>query len=199
MMRDHSADSAQASRRTRGSLSELEGCVLGLVWLLGPCTTYAIRRTFLDSPSSQWSGSAGAIYPLVGRLGRHGLLQSKPHGTGARKSRLYELTTQGHDELIAWLGPPFSSDVTGIPPDPIRTRLSFLEALPRLRRHSFLSGVEGVLQNQIDRTKRECHENRHKEATADYLISRGALLTAEARLTWIREVRTALEGVWGDQ
>jgi DNA-binding PadR family transcriptional regulator len=192
---DDSFNSGRHSKKTRERLSELEGCVLGLVWLLGPCTPYVVRKTFVQSPSSQWSGSAGAIYPLVRRLERRGLLQSKPSATGSRKSHHYELTAEGRQRLTDWLGPPFNENVTGILPDPIRTRLAFLEALPRSRRHSFLSIVEKVLRRQIDKTKHECQENRRKEDLLDYLISRGALITAEARLTWIREVRAALEGV----
>jgi DNA-binding PadR family transcriptional regulator len=194
---NHSADAGLASKGTRERLSELEGCVLGLVWLLGPCTTYAVRRTFVQSPSSQWSGSAGAIYPLVRRLGQRRLLRARPYTTGARKSCHYELTAEGRHRLIAWLGPPFSKDVAGIPPDPIRTRVSFVEALPHRRRRSFFSAVEESLHDQIERTERECRENRTKGHTIDYLVSRGALLTAEARLTWIREAKAALEAVSG--
>ena len=34
----------------------------------GPATPYAVRKDFLDSPTPQWSGSAGTIYPLVARM-----------------------------------------------------------------------------------------------------------------------------------
>src|SRR5262245_13459166 len=47
------------------NLTELEGTALGVIWAGQPCTPYRVRRVFLDSPSPSWSGSAGAIYPLI--------------------------------------------------------------------------------------------------------------------------------------
>ena len=58
--------------------SELEGAVLGVIWQEGPCTAYTIRKQFVASPSPQWSGSAGAIYPLVRRLEKKRLLALTP-------------------------------------------------------------------------------------------------------------------------
>ena len=77
---------------TSRALTELEGTVLGLVWARQPCTPYRVRREFTDSPSPYWSGSAGAIYPLMARLESAGLLRSAPHATGERGSRRYRLT-----------------------------------------------------------------------------------------------------------
>ena len=69
----------------RGQLSEIEACVLALVSEDGPATPYAIRKIFLDSPSPQWSGSAGTIYPLIERLSRRKLIHSKLRLTGKRR------------------------------------------------------------------------------------------------------------------
>jgi DNA-binding PadR family transcriptional regulator len=187
-----SPDAGPPDEATRERLSELEGCVLGLVWLLGPCTSYSVRRTFLQSPSSQWSGSAGAIYPLMRRLERRALLRSTPHATGSRRSRHYELTKEGRNELTTWLSPPFSRDVSGIPPDPFRTRLSFVKALSPESQRSFFSAAEATLQSQIERAEHGSREKRRAGETIDYLISRGALLTAKARLAWMHEVRRIL-------
>ena len=54
-------------KSSRTDTTELEAAVLGVVWQDGPCTPYAIRQHFLESPAPRWSGSAGAIYPLVRR------------------------------------------------------------------------------------------------------------------------------------
>jgi hypothetical protein len=53
-------------RSSKNKLSEIEGCVLGLLAVDGPATPYAIRKVFLESPNPQWSGNAGTIYPLAG-------------------------------------------------------------------------------------------------------------------------------------
>jgi DNA-binding PadR family transcriptional regulator len=66
------------------NLSEMEGCVLALIWSGGPLMPYAIRQVFRKSPSPQWSGSAGSIYPLVDRLERRALIRSAAAGVAAR-------------------------------------------------------------------------------------------------------------------
>ena len=111
-------------------LTELEGSVLGLVWARQPCTPYRVRREFTDSPSPHWSGSAGAIYPLMERLETAGLLRSVAHTTGARGSRLYRITPAGRRALERWVGPPVPDEVAGVPPDPIRMRIASMEVLP---------------------------------------------------------------------
>jgi DNA-binding PadR family transcriptional regulator len=49
-------------------LTDLEGAVLADVATRGTATSYAVAQTFSQSPSEYWSGSAGAVYPLVKRL-----------------------------------------------------------------------------------------------------------------------------------
>src|SRR5882724_11662398 len=102
------------------NLSELEGAVLGHVWANGPCTAYFIRRIFLDPQSPYWSGSAGAIYPLVKRLGAGGLIRSIEQMTGLKPSKGYVLTAAGRKSLHGWLR-PLKDLVVGAPPDPLRT------------------------------------------------------------------------------
>src|SRR5262249_55003786 len=116
------------------SITELEGCVLGVLWAEGPCTAYVVRQQFRTSPSPHWSGSAGAIYPLLSRLEQRRLVQSNAAHTGRRASKLYHVTTQGCRALRRWIGPKVSEWVAGVPADPLRTRLRFLGALsPRAR------------------------------------------------------------------
>src|SRR5258706_3174960 len=84
-------------------LSEMEACVLALIWSNGPSTPYALRHVFLKSPSPQWSGSAGAIYPLVKRLERAKLIRSAAYSTGRRKGKLFVLTAAGSWAVYNWL------------------------------------------------------------------------------------------------
>jgi DNA-binding PadR family transcriptional regulator len=173
-------------------LSELEGCVLGVVWANQPCTSYFIRRAFLDSPSPYWSGSAGAIYPLVERLERHGLIQSEERMTGRRRSRHYVLTDAGHKGLHGWLK-PLPDLVVGVPPDPLRTRVEFLEALPKKQRVAFLADAKKRVQAHI----REVEEHARKERTSGklyaYLAARGTLKMLRARLDWLGEISHELD------
>lgn len=127
--------------RSKRATSDLEGCVLGYLAKHGPSTPYAVRRSFLDSRSSHWSGSAGAVYPLLERLERSGLVESAHAGRGDRDAWRYALTPAGRRALLAWIGPPFGVDVVSIPPDPLRTRLYFLSRVPEAQRKAWIAAV----------------------------------------------------------
>src|SRR5215510_939473 len=122
------------------ALSELEGCVLGHLWKHGPSTAYSIRKEMLDSPSSHWSGSAGAIYPLLERLERRGLVVSRQAARGDRRVCSYGQTSLGSRHFLRWLGPPLEREVVSIAVDPLRTRIHFLGALTPRRRAAFFTG-----------------------------------------------------------
>ena len=88
-------------------VSELEHVVLGVVRLKQPCSPCWIRMDFAESPSSHWSGSAGAIYPLVRRLERRGLLKSTVRRGDRRETRLYRLTLKGRNRREPKLKQPW--------------------------------------------------------------------------------------------
>lgn len=169
-------------------LTELEGCALGLVWANGPCTPYFIRRIFQVSPSPFWSGSAGAIYPLFERLERHGLVHSLERTIGKRRSRHYSLSPLGKKALLAWLR-PHSDWIYAVPPDPLRTRMDFLHALPPTEKAAFLADAKEKLQSQMGLVKEDCAQKR-KDGQS-YLVARGAEKILKARLEWINEVITS--------
>ena len=128
-------------RSTRGErvvtrLSELEGAVLGLLWSDGPLTAYVIRSRFLKSRSSHFSGSAGAIYPLVGRIAAAGLVTLEATSRGKRASKLYRINGAGRRALRAWLT-PVEDWMAAVEFDPIRSRVHFLGALPAAQRTRF--------------------------------------------------------------
>ncbi len=162
--------------------------MLGLVWERGPCTTYQVRKVFLASDNPSWSGSVGSIYPLVSRLERKGLLKSEPSGQGRRRSRHYTLTKNGLRSLRNWLDCGEDPVVTGVPPDPLRTRVLFLSALPPSRRKAFLElareGVESRLAGYGERLANGEHD------LANELVYQGAQEGQAARLRWIDAVLT---------
>ena len=170
-------------------MTELECCVLGTVWQTGEATAYEIARPFAESASSYWSGSAGAIYPLVKRLEEKRLLRGRTVEWNARKKRVFSLTKAGEAALREWLTPPFPPSAGAASFDPIRTRVFFLDALsPELRR-LFATDAERVVREQLgeleERYQREVAEGRTLEA----LATRGGLHELRARLRWLREVR----------
>jgi DNA-binding PadR family transcriptional regulator len=141
----------------RRAPSELEGCVLGVIGLEEPVSAYAIGAVFINSPNPQWSGSAGAIYPLVERLQRSGLIRPTKHVVGRRHSKVFSLTRAGRKAFEAWLGPPVADFVGGVPPDPLRTRVRFLELLPPKKRATFLRSARASVDFQLKVVQDDCN------------------------------------------
>ena len=167
------------------NLTELEGAVLGVLWQNGPCTPYRVRRVFLDSPSPYWSGSAGAIYPLMLRLQRRGLIASR-EGSAGRRARLYALVPAGVREFRAWLEPPWPAVVT-VPADPLRTRVSFLGALPASARSRLLREAIARIDRDIREHEKDRRRGRHADNPFEAAVARGALAALRARRGWLEE------------
>jgi DNA-binding PadR family transcriptional regulator len=167
--------------------SELEGCVLGHLWKHGPCTAYSVRRALFDSPSLHWSGSAGAVYPLLARLEERGFVRSKKTMRGDRVGWPCSITPAGRARLLAWLGPPIAPDVVAITPDPLRTRLYFLSALDSRRRATFFTQARAALEEHLAVLAAEETPDEF-----DRLALRGALALTRARIAWLEQVRRAL-------
>src|SRR5262245_31499214 len=72
-------------------MTELEIYVLGVIWLLGPCTAYVIRRELGASP--------GAIYPLLRRLEEEGLIRGRTQRWGERGKTELSITPRGVETL----------------------------------------------------------------------------------------------------
>ena len=175
------------------ALSEVEGCVLALIQESGPVTAYAVRTEFLDSPSPQWSGSAGTIYPLVERLKRKGLIRVKVRYTGDRQGRHLSLTAPGVQAFERWLSVPVPDWVAGVPPDPLRTRVRFLAALPPRARRRFVTEALQSARRQLRFLEEDCERQRALDPF-QVLMARGAILSMQARLTFLEEVAAALKG-----
>jgi len=173
-------------------LTELEGSVLGLLWDSGPSTPYAIRKVFQDSPSPYWSGSAGAIYPLIRRLEGFGFVRSRKGATGRRQRAICEITADGKRALRGWIGPPASDSAAdwafSLPMDPLRARIRFLALLTGPQRMTLLDLAERHLTTEVRDAEKECARLQASGETMSYLMARGVLRTARARLAWIREV-----------
>ena len=174
-------------------MTELESCVLGVVWQGGPLTAYEIAKPFAASASSYWSGSAGAIYPLVKRLEEKGFVRGESAQWNSRKKRTFTITATGLSALREWLAPPFGSQVGAPAFDPIRTRIAFLGALPPRSRGRFLDDAERVVREQLVELEKVHAREQELGATFDALATRGAMHELQARLRWLVEVRRELQ------
>jgi len=174
-------------------LSELEAVVLGLVWSDGPCTAYAVRRIVKGSLSSQWSGSAGAVYPAVARLERRGLIRSRAQATGRRRSQALEITARGSRVLTDWLRPPIDPDALGIPADPLRMRLRFLELLAPADREAFLEQATASVATTLHEVREDVRRRRKSgESPFHVAMALGALHATRARLRTLKELKESL-------
>ena len=169
------------------TLTELENCVLGVVWQRGPCTAYTVRREFQISNSSHWSSSAGSIYPVLARLESLGLIEAEEASWGARGKKHYRVTTSGAASLKTWIGPPLPDWAGAATFDPIRTRMYFLAALPPARRRRFLEEAERITRAELARFRESVHMNA--EDPHERLASLGIIYELEGRLKWLQVVR----------
>ncbi|MFG0275807.1 MAG: PadR family transcriptional regulator [Phycisphaerales bacterium] len=172
-------------------LSELEHCVLGVVSLRQPCTPYALRKVFLDSPSAHWSGSAGAIYPLVRRLERAGLLRSAPDESSGRAARVYRVTPAGRRRLRAWLAPPLDARAR-FEFDPLRLRVRFLGALLPAQQEAFFKDAADALDAAHAEAQATLDASPLAEDPWRHAASLGALRAIESRRAWLEEIRNLL-------
>lgn len=177
----------------RRSLTELECCVLGIVWEKGPCSAYVVRKEFLDSASSYWSGSAGTIYPLLDRLAGGGYLKVEKHPWGTRTRKEFRVSAKGRGALVRWIGPPLDPWTAAPAFDPIRTRMYFLEAIPSEGRLRFVDEAMENLRRQIEPLRAEQRVLDREPSSARALASLGTIHELEGRLRWLRVVRRRLE------
>lgn len=126
------------------ALTEMEGGALAMIARNGPVTPYAVREMFRTSPTDFWSGSKGAVYPLMKRLQERGLISSSADQKDGRNRQVYEVTSEGKAALTRWLTDAERACRLGF--DPLRTRLFFIDALTPAQRKKFLQNVEERLK-----------------------------------------------------
>lgn len=177
---------------SRDRLSELECFVLGLAWQHGPCSPYDIRRRMADSPSTQWSGSAGAIYPLMRKLERLGMLKGRAERTGNRRRREYGITDRGRQALRAWIGPPLPGEAVSVGYDPLRSRARFLSVLTPEQRRRWLCDAEAALEEVEHRVQRWQATYGGNTDPMLRLLTRHGEMEVAFRRAWLSELRATL-------
>lgn len=134
----------------QSSLTELEGAVLSEIHHRGQRTAFQVRRAFQTSPSIEWSGSTGAVYPAIKRLVAAGLVATAAITTG-RKGSALTLTAEGVETLEDWICDPARAASVGV--DPFRLRAGLWATLPPGRRAAALEQVARSVQSELDRLR----------------------------------------------
>ena len=173
-------------------LSELEGVVLGIMQGIEPCTAYRIRVVLRDSPSAFWSGSAGAIYPLLKRLETAGLIEASVDATDGRGRRTLHLTPAGRRRHLDWMLSASTLEVASAVSDPVRSRAFSLGALAPADRARFAGDALQALEAFLEVARRDLEERAGSDDRFSYFAAVGAVYQAEARVKWMREVQAHL-------
>jgi DNA-binding PadR family transcriptional regulator len=179
------------SERTR--LTELEHVVLGIVWKDGPCTAHAIRMHTITTRNSRFSGSPGAIYPVMRRLEFRGLVSCDLDCSGRQLRRTYTTTYDGRAALRSWLKAACPVQRSDVLQDPVRLRIYFLEALPMFRRRTVLEAMEQGLGEQMEDLVDDLGDDADRGETYRLLATRGAITVCRAQRRWIQGVRESIE------
>lgn len=172
-------------------LTELDFCVLGVIWRFGPMTAYRVRKIFRDSPTAGWSSSSGSIYPSIRRLVGAGLA-SADSAEDRRGTQALAITPQGLEGLNGWvlgLAPPLGTAT----PDPIRTRAQFITSVPAEERTKFVAEARRITTGALCLLE-EAAETRagDRAKVLDQLGTLGSILELKARLEWLRGIEDLL-------
>jgi DNA-binding PadR family transcriptional regulator len=173
-------------------ISELEGVVLGIVGRQDRCTAHQVRRALLASPSTYWSASAGAIYPLLSRLRAAGHVASNRDRADGRGRSHLSLTAKGRRALRSWLLQASDASIAASIFDAVRSRAFFLGSLSARDRERFAEGALRALEGFLE-VALTYERARDDDATRlERLAANGAVRVARARVEWMRELREAV-------
>ena len=103
--------------------------MLGLI-AQAPISGYDLCKVFETTPMGHYSASPGSIYPALKRLDKRGLVAGRVEkGSTLRPRRLFELTSDGHEELVRWVSQPVTRRDIVWAEDDVLLRFGFMDAL----------------------------------------------------------------------
>ena len=173
------------------SLTELDFCVLGVIWECGPLSAYRVRIRFEQSNTAAWSSSSGSIYPSIRRLVRAGLAVASSQ-RDARNTRHVAITAKGRERLRTWIVdlPPGIGTATA---DPIRTRAQFVTSVPREDRLRFLENARAATRAALREVETVAKRtSASPDSFLEYVGTLGSIFELRARLQWLNRVTKLL-------
>ncbi|MEO1252047.1 MAG: helix-turn-helix transcriptional regulator [Pseudomonadota bacterium] len=170
-------------------LTNLEAVALAHLQKMGPSTAHELRIEFASSSAGRYSGSAGAIYPLVKRLEKAGYLKGAPDRKGAQRRTLFELTAKGRRAVRSWILSMKPSEI--FPDDPLRTRFQYIAQLPPAARARWFVEARRAL-DRLDATIRAEYESQSLQSEVDQLVMDGALDANKQRRRWLMRAEETL-------
>lgn len=161
-------------------LTELEGAILTEIGHRGHNTAFQVRRAFEMSPSSSWSGSAGAVYPAIKRLTEAALIIARQDNS-KRGTRLLSLSDAGRAALEAWF---CNTDTAcGLGVDPFRLRAGLWETLPATRRQTLIAALRRTITAEIPKL-----QHRQDLDAVEAIGNELAIAVQKLRLDWLNQL-----------
>ncbi len=171
------------SKRT---LTNLESVALAHLWRTGAMTAHELRVAFADSSAGRYSGSAGAIYPLVRRLEAAGYVRGREDANGAQKKKLYDITKAGRKAVEDWIFAMAPAEM--FPDDPIRTRFQYAYLLGKKDRSRWLAAAKDAVDHLDASVKSEYALDEYQSASDQHVL-RGILATNRVRRRWLTQAQ----------
>lgn len=162
-------------------MTELEGAIITEIAHCGNDTAFKVRQSFKGSLSSEWSGSAGAVYPAVRRLIAVGYVKASPVSDGRGTQHLH-VTEKGHAAHKAWMNDAASAVSIGADPFRLRTRLWL--SLPKREKDAAAARLSKALDESLDQLRAfECPVDDPMAQIGVDL----AIRLQESRLGWLKK------------
>ncbi len=155
-------------------------------------TGYQVMRQFQASSSSYFSGSAGAIYPLLKRLDKMGLIEDSGEKLNSKTKARYQITPLGEEKLRDWVRAPIPVEDVSYAVDFLRSRVFNMKMLTTDEIHEFVKDARAKLRVQV-----RLHKAKVSEYTAagEPVVAMGyqsLVMVDEARLKWLDLVEKKL-------
>lgn len=175
---------------TISRVTELEQCVLAVIWRTAGATAYQVRKVFQSSLTATWRASTGAIYPILRRLAEAGLVDERPVAGSKRNARLLTITKAGEAALRSWLVD--ESDWIAAPvADPMRTRSQVLALLGGQKASAIIEKWRTTSTSALNHVEQRLEDYRLEGNEVETLAHRGTQLQLLARLEWLEELAAA--------
>jgi DNA-binding PadR family transcriptional regulator len=165
------------------SLTEYESLLLAIVARDEPTTAYKICKVIERSPTAGFSSSAGAVYPIVGRLKARGLVTAAAVEADGRNTELLLATREGRAAVRKWIMHVTPDQL--LPVDPLRTRIGHAHMLNPAERLAWLGKMRAALATKLEEI--EAYAAAHREGLIDY-AHRHAIHITKSRLAWLDEI-----------
>jgi len=149
-----------------------------------------LKEEFEARTGSVWPLNVGQVYTTLNRLERDGLISNEKGSTPSRK--LYELTTEGRSELMAWLSKPPSNNAP--PRNELVIKVMVAITIPGV---DVLDVVQTHRRHQLESMQDLTKLKRNGADLALLLVVDAELFRLEANVRWLDTCDTRLRR--GDQ